>query len=233
LRLKKIKEVVQGQDIPAGEFSSWLRHTRKAQITEQEANVPCGECRTCCRSCYFIHIKPDETETLTRIPKELLFAAPSLHKGNVLLGYDENGQCPMFIDNKCSIYDFRPQTCRSYDCRIFPATGLAVGDDKALVSQQAHRWKFDFPTTQDHKQFSAVQAAAKFLSERAECFPAGFVPGNTTQQAVLAIKVYEVFLNFTNKPENTEHLDQNHKIIEAVMDVYEKFEAGGEINKAN
>lgn len=227
MRSKKAKQVIQEQDKPAGRFSSWLRQTRKAQITGEGANVPCGECRACCKSSYFIHIRPDETETLARIPKKLLFAAPGLPKGNVVLGYNENGQCPMFIDNNCSIYDHRPQTCRSYDCRIFPATGLQVDDDKALIAQQARRWKFDFPTTDDHKLFSAVQSAAKFVSERAEYFPAGFVPNNTTQQAVLALKVYEVFLNFTNELKNTEHADQNHKIVEAVIDTYEKFEAGG------
>ena len=210
--------------MPVGRFASWLHNIRKALIEEKEVDVPCGECKACCTSSYFIHIKPKETQTLARIPKELLFAAPGLPKGNVLLGYDENGHCPMFIDNNCSIYDHRPQTCRTFDCRIFSATGLPVDDDKSLIAQQARRWKFDFPTTDDRKQFSAVQAAAKFLSEYAECFPDRFVPSNTTQQAILAIKVYTVFLNFTNEPEHIEPAAQNYKIAEAIIDAYEKFE---------
>jgi hypothetical protein len=81
-------------------------------------------------------------------------------------------------------------------------------------------------TAHERKQLAALQAAAKFLRKYAKCFPAGFVPTNTAQQAILAIKVYEVFLHYTNKPENTEQIEQNHEIIEAVMVAYEKFAAG-------
>ena len=228
MRLKKVKEVPQDQDIPTEGFSSWLRRTRQAQKTDDGASVPCGECKACCTSSYFIHIRSDETETLAKIPKEFLFAAPGLPKGHVVLGYDKNGHCPMFIDNKCSIYDYRPQTCRKYDCRIFPATGLPAGSDKPLISQQAGRWKFDFPTTQDHEHFLAVQAAAKFLREHAESFPPGFVPNNPTQQAVVAIKVYEVFLNSTHEAENGEPTALNHEIVEAIIAAYERFVGGPE-----
>ena len=33
----------------------------------------------------------------------------------------------MLVDGRCSIYEHRPRTCRTYDCRIFTATGLDVG----------------------------------------------------------------------------------------------------------
>ena len=132
-----LRDMAEQQDLPAGEFSSWLRRTRSALVEESGADVPCGECNACCRSSYFIHIRPEETRTLSRIPKKLLFPAPGLPKGNVLLGYDEHGRCPMLIDDKCSIYEHRPQTCRNYDCRIFSAAGIAAGDDdKALITQR-------------------------------------------------------------------------------------------------
>jgi uncharacterized protein len=221
----KLKEAnaLQDQDLPTGIFSSWLCRTRRAQKTTDGADVPCGDCRACCTSSYFIHIKPDETQTLARIPIELLFAAPGLPKGNVLLGYEEQGHCPMFIDNQCSIYELRPQTCRDYDCRIFAATGLTAGDDKAMISQQARRWKFDFPTAKDEEQFTALKAAAKFLSDHAERFPAGFIPSNTTQRAVLAIKVYEVFLDSANIPQNDERPDHIQEIVKKVVAAHERF----------
>lgn len=196
--------------ILAGRFVSWLRLTKKAQTTSDVANVPCGTCTACCRSSYFIHIRPDETKTLARIPKKFLFAAPGLPKGNVLMGYDEQGSCPMFIDNQCSIYEDRPQTCRKYDCRIFPATGMNVGKDKPLISKQAKRWKFDVETENERKKMGALQAAAKFLQKNEKNFPEGIVPANTTQQAMLAIQVHEVFLNSVK-------VKSNQELVDAVM----------------
>lgn len=154
------------------------------------ANVPCGECIACCTSSYFIHIGPGESQTLRRIPKELLFPAPGLPKGHVLLGYDEKGRCPMLVDGKCSIYEHRPHTCRSYDCRVFPAVGDRGRDnDTELIHQRIRRWKFSYPAEGDRKEHFAVQAAATFLHEHADCFPDGFVPSNPAQLAILAIKL--------------------------------------------
>ena len=100
----------------------------------------------------------------------------------------------MLAGGKCSIYEHRPQTCRNYDCRVFPAAGIeAGGAEKELINQRVRRWKFSYPTEQDHSDHVAVMAAARFLREKAELFPVGFVPGNAAQLAILAIKVYEVF----------------------------------------
>jgi hypothetical protein len=180
-------------DLPAGPFSVWLDRIRRAQKTKAGADVPCGECRGCCTSSYFIHIDPGEKDALAAIPKRLRFPAPGLPKGHVLLGYDEKGHCPMFKDNACSIYAHRPQTCRDYDCRVFAAAGLAADADKPRIAGQAVRWKFAFPKDADRKRFAAVRAAAAFLSENAALFPAGFVPGNPAQLAMLALKVCDAF----------------------------------------
>ena len=218
--------MTEQQDLPAGKFSAWLRRTRSAQVKENGVDVSCGECNACCRSSYFIHVRPEETRTLTRIPGELLFAAPGRPEGNVLLGYDENGQCPMLFDDKCSIYEHRPLTCRSYDCRIFPATGIAAGDDdKALITQRIRRWKFSFPARRDRDQYSAVQAAALFLQERAECFPAGAIPSNSTQLAVLAIKVYDVFFKYNDESGKIGRVSPDLEVAKAVIRANERFEA--------
>ena len=211
--------------IPAGSFASWLRRIRKALKKETEVAVPCGECNACCRSSYFIHIKPEETQTLAQIPKKLLFPAPGLSKGNVVLGYDENGHCPMLIDQKCSIYKHRPLTCRTYDCRIFAAAGIAAGDhDKALISKHVELWNFDYKTSNDRNQHLAVQAAAMFLRDRVNCFPAGFVPSNSTQLAILAIKVYDVFLKYKKEHGKTECASHDIEIAKAVIGTYKEFE---------
>jgi Fe-S-cluster containining protein len=180
--------------LAAGGFSSWLVEIQGAIRGERGAVVPCGGCTACCTSSQFVHVEPDETKTLSRIAPELLFPAPRRPPGHMLLGYDERGHCPMLIDNQCSIYEDRPRSCRSYDCRIFPAAGVAVDDDKPLIAQRVQRWRFSFPTRADREQFEAVQAAAKSLDDRPGLSPDGVAPVNATGRALRAIELHEAFL---------------------------------------
>ena len=73
----------------------WLAGMERALRGEQASDVPCDGCTACCTSSQFVHIGPDETDTLAHIPAALLFPAPRLPDGHVLLGYDEHGHCPM------------------------------------------------------------------------------------------------------------------------------------------
>ncbi len=212
------------QDLPAGGFSSWLRGTRAVLATEGTADVPCGTCTVCCTSSYFIHVGPSESQTLARIPRELLFGAPGLPDGSVLMGYDKSGHCPMLIDEKCSIYGQHPLTCRSYDCRVFAAAGIAA--DRALITERARRWRFSYSTEDERDQHAAVKAAARFLRARAECFPGGAVPDNPAQVAVLAIKVYDVFLERHDESGEAGHAPSDAEVAKAVVAANEAFEAG-------
>ncbi|HEY0633781.1 MAG TPA: YkgJ family cysteine cluster protein [Gammaproteobacteria bacterium] len=182
-------------ELAAGDFSAWLRQARKALLGRDGLEVACGECIGCCSSSYFIHIKPHETTTVGRIPKELLFAAPGMPKSHLLMGYDAQGFCPMLAHGKCTIYQQRPLTCRTYDCRVFTAAGITAGSaDKSVINQRVSQWRFSYPTQQDREEHLAVQAAAKFIRERASLFPGGRVPDNPSQLAILALKVYDLFL---------------------------------------
>ncbi|MGO9872515.1 MAG: YkgJ family cysteine cluster protein [Acidimicrobiia bacterium] len=184
----------EDRDLAAGDFSSWMVEIQGAIRGDRSADVPCDGCTACCTSSQFIHIAPDETDTLSCIPGELLFAAPYLPPGHVLLGYDERGHCPMLIDNRCSIYEHRPRTCRTYDCRIYAACGIELDDDdKTLIRERTRRWRFDFPTQVDRDQRDAVQAAAKFIDENPCTLPDGATSTNATQRAVLAIEMHETF----------------------------------------
>ncbi len=221
--LLRAVDITDEQDLPAGGFSAWLRRTRSDLSEQKGADVPCGECNACCHSSYFIHIGPEETQTLALIPEDLLFAAPGQAEGVVLLGYGEDGQCPMLVDEKCSIYDHRPQTCRNYDCRIFPAAGIAAAeDDKALITQRTRRWKFSYPSVDDRTEHAAVQAAARFLQERAE-YIADEVPTNAIQLAILAIKVSGVFLQIHEAHENSgtapSDLDVGRRVEKAMAEM--------------
>lgn len=217
---------IKAEPVPvaAGEFSSWLGLTRQAQRQKTAgSDVPCGECNACCRSSYFIHITPADTQAVKRIPKALLFPAPGLPKGNVLMGYNDKGQCPMLVENKCSIYAHRPQTCRDYDCRVYAATGIELTDAaQAGIAERVANWRFEYPNEVDRKEHAAVLATAAFLRERKAAFPPRSLPGNPAQLAILAIKVYEVFFELGGqggaKPADAD-------IAKAVMAALDKFDA--------
>jgi uncharacterized protein len=180
-------------DLAAGDFSTWVIEMQGA-LRGGQSDVPCGGCTACCTSSQFIHIGPDETETRLRIPTELMFPAPGLPSGHVVLGYDEHGRCPMLIDNQCSIYEHRPATCRTYDCRIFPAAGRRIDDDdKVLIDRQAQRWRFSYPTPTDRYRHVAVRAAATFLDNHPDLLPRGS-DSTATQRAVLAIELHDAFV---------------------------------------
>jgi Fe-S-cluster containining protein len=130
------------------------------------SDVPCGGCTACCRSSQFVHIAPDETDTLAHISPDLLFPAPRMPGGHLLLGYDERGHCPMLVDDRCSIYEHRPRTCRTYDCRVFTAAG--VDPDQPAIAERTRRWRFDYPTDVDREEQAAVLAAAAQLRDNAD-----------------------------------------------------------------
>jgi uncharacterized protein len=87
-------------------------------------------------------------------------------------------------------------TCRTYDCRVFPAAGVGIDDDddKVLIARQVRRWKFTYPTPDDRTRHDAVCAAATFLHEHGELVPDDEVPRNATQRAVRAIELHDDFL---------------------------------------
>jgi len=168
---------------PAGSFSAWVTDMRAALRGDRDMDVPCEGCTACCTSSQFVHVAPDEADTLAHIPRRLLFPAPGMPRGHLLLGYDEHGQCPMLIDGRCSIYEHRPRTCRTYDCRIFAATGIDIDEDddtKVGVGARAREWRFDYSTDRDRVLHDAVHAAVGFVRDRDK---------NATESAVLAIRL--------------------------------------------
>ena len=177
---------------PAGRFSAWLRETLAADATGAAVGVPCGDCVACCTSSYFIHIRPDEERALARVPGELLVPAPGAPPGHVVMGYDLKGRCPMLRDGRCTIYEDRPLTCRTYDCRVFTAAGIDA--DRPAITRRARTWVFDLPSVDDRRELAAVRAAAAFLRDHPECFAGGPRADNPAHVALSAVRVYDVFL---------------------------------------
>lgn len=170
--------------IDAGPFAAWLASTREAIRGEHDADVPCDGCTACCEASQFIHIDPDESDTLAHVPAALRFPAPMQPAGHWLLGHDQHGRCPMLVDGACSIYAHRPRACRTYDCRVYAAADV-VPDHQVAVAVRVRSWQFTFPSRGDRQAADAVVARA----ERLRHDPDG--PRHPTAIAVAAVMTAE------------------------------------------
>jgi hypothetical protein len=95
----------------------------------------------------------------------------------------------------CTVYGERPQTCRDYDCRVFAAADMLAGDERrAVINERVQAWAFSYADDAARAAHGAVRAAAAFIRDRAGLLPSGWAPTGPTGIAVLALKVYPVFL---------------------------------------
>lgn len=186
----------QSSHIDAGLFGDWLVQMRASLRGDAGTVVPCGDCRGCCVSSYYIPVRPQDIEARARIPEQYLIAPAGQPPGHLMMKYLEDGTCPMLRQGNCSIYEHRPQTCRDYDCRIFAAAGIeAGGADKPVINRRVSEWRFRYASAADRQMHAAVTAAAAFIRQRRDAFPGGRSPTAPTGIAVLAIKAYAVFLD--------------------------------------
>lgn len=178
--------------LDAGDFGTWLTETLAAQRGATPPDVPCGSCTACCKASHFVHVERDERAALAAIPKALLFPAPGRRDGAQLMGFNEQGHCPMLVDGACSIYEARPRTCRDFDCRVYAAADVAP--DKPGVDKQVERWKFSVDSPEAKAKQAAVKAAARFIRDRADAFPMG-APQASTAIALVALRTHDVFID--------------------------------------
>jgi uncharacterized protein len=191
---------------PAGKFSAWLRSFLDSRTGETTgSNVPCGDCNACCRSSLLIRIRPEDQEALKRIPQEFLAPIPGLPEGNALMGPTSKGLCPMLVENRCTIYEHRPRTCRDYDCRVFAATATSPSHSaQHLIAEKVRDWRFDYPESIDREEQSAVFAAAAVLkargtpsqsSQSGRPYQPSAIPANHAELAIEAVarhkEIYE------------------------------------------
>lgn len=204
--------------VAAGSFGAWLEEMRLALRTDRGTKVPCGDCRGCCVSSYHIPIRTQDRAARARVPPQWIVQA----SGRVMMGYRDNGLCPMLQDGNCSIYEYRPQSCRDYDCRIFAAAGIgAGGDDKQVINDRVRQWEFTYASEEELRLHEAVRAAATFIRTKGESFPGGRGPTAPTGIAVLALKSYRVFL----ANESRDDVETARAIIEASR----AFDASGRL----
>lgn len=201
-------------------FTLWLITMRRALRDNKGMNVPCGNCFACCTSSYIINVHSDEKETLRAVPHELLidtYGSP----GTKALKSDTNGHCLLMKENKCLIYENRPWACRTYDCRLLSAAGLSESADKTKINTQIKKWTFSFSDDVDHENYNAVQKAAHFIVTHIKDFPSGYISTKPVQQAVAAVKIFELFIESDN---HVEEKSSTHLISEIVKAI-KKFDS--------
>lgn len=209
----------------AGDFLDWLQGTLSAFFTGQGAEVPCGDCRACCRAGYFIPVRHHEWSTLAAIPRRLLVSPPvSAGEVEYLIATTRRGACALLDEGACSIYRQRPQACRDYDCRVFAAAGIESGQD--LVDRQIRRWRFRHDREESRLAHAAVRAAARFVIEHPDAFPEGRAPRRPADIALVALKSHHVFLGGGHRDRPRE------AVAEAVVRACRVFDATGNLHPA-
>lgn len=204
------------ENVDAGDFGAWLDGILASFKTGAAMNVPCGECRGCCSAGRFVHVLPDDDQSV--IPKKFLSPTPGMPAGYAVIGYLESGSCPMLQSGKCSVYASRPSTCRTYDCRVLAAAGIsAAGKWSGRINERVRAWQFTFSSAEAQQRYKAIRKAAAFIQAHGAAFPGGRVPVDPSSIAVLAIKVHSVFLS-------AEADSSPHSIAQAIVAESRRFE---------
>ena len=115
--LSRIQELSQEHDEENWEFRSWLKQNApdnidgivKALSQKYFALIDCRQCGNCCRS---LHAEFNKSELLT-IAKTLGQSIKTFEKQFMSEG-KVTPPCPMLDGKLCSIYENRPEVCRSY-----------------------------------------------------------------------------------------------------------------------
>jgi Fe-S-cluster containining protein len=103
------------------------------------SDVPCGSCTKCCEV-LTPFLTPEELTSglyplsLIQPDKNMISENPNVGPLVAMFKKTPTGGCSMFIDGKCSIYDYRPKSCRQFDCRshYHPAT-INVSKEKVGI----------------------------------------------------------------------------------------------------
>mgnify|MGYP002783618191 CR=1 FL=1 len=208
--------------LAAGEFGAWLREIRLALRDDRDTDVACGSCTACCTSSYFVTLRPTDVAARRLVPTSLLVPAPGAPPGTLVMGYDARGHCPMLRDGRCSIYADRPQTCRTYDCRVYAAAGIGPGADKPAIGARVKQWEFAYASAEARREHEAVKRAAQFIRNDATSFPPGSAPSRPAEVAVAAVKAYEAFLGV----EIPDDREGRRRLAERVVERLRAFERG-------
>jgi hypothetical protein len=95
--------------------------------------VPCAGCSACC---YYDGIPVDKKRDRRRLPHLL---TERTRDGDLVLQRHADGACVHLGERGCTVYEHRPSTCRSFDCRAFAAMGLV---EHCAPDHRTPDWQF-------------------------------------------------------------------------------------------
>jgi Fe-S-cluster containining protein len=115
--LTRIRQLSQQHDDENWEFRSWLKQYAPNDIDGLVKNlsqkyfglIDCTQCANCCRSLQ-VEFKKSELHTIAKTLGQSIeaFQKQFMSEGMV------NPPCPMINGKLCSIYENRPEVCRSF-----------------------------------------------------------------------------------------------------------------------
>jgi hypothetical protein len=115
--LSRIQQLSKERDDENWEFRSWLKENApdnidgRVKVLSQKyfALIDCTQCANCCRSLQ-MEFKGSELHTIAKTLGKSIraFEKQFMSEGVV------NPPCPMLKGKLCSIYEDRPEVCRSY-----------------------------------------------------------------------------------------------------------------------
>lgn len=153
-RRKKLGQVTPYVDLATGQQSQgrWGGDPRAVLtgIASGQSRVPCNGCKECC---YHTRVDVDPQEEPPERLKHL--SVERDENGYYWLQKRPDGSCAHLGENGCTVYDYRPSACRSYDCRLYAITGILDrydGDHKQPV------WLFEQTTPEGRALLAAAQA---------------------------------------------------------------------------
>jgi Fe-S-cluster containining protein len=141
---------------PSGSVTTFLRFWNK-RLENGRVDVPCGQCTACCRS---PRVQADLTvDELAAFPDAVHHPELMGSATKWALPKRDDGSCKYLIDDKCSIYNRRPRSCRMYDCRIHLLMGVMDGDDQIMVEAMKQWAPLAFKIPEDRQYFLAAHLA--------------------------------------------------------------------------
>jgi len=115
--LSRIQQLSQAHDDENWEFRSWLKQHAPDDIDDLVkslsqkyfALIDCMQCANCCQSLH-VEFKKSEVHAIAKTLGQSIeaFQKQSMSDGKV------NPPCPMLNGKLCSIYENRPDVCRSF-----------------------------------------------------------------------------------------------------------------------